>query len=555
MLKELKITDFAIIDNLTIPFSAGLNVLTGETGAGKSIIVQALGLVAGDRPPADVVRAGAVEASVTAVFDISSFKPEIISELKKAGYEVGQNLNIKRSISQSGRSRIYINDIPAAQAILKRLNPHLVEISSQHEHQMLLDEKTHCEIVDRFANLDWLCEAYSSAFDRYTRMKERVDEIEKLIASAVEQKEFITYQVREIDSLGLTPGEDEELARERNIARHGAKLLKNLQFVDEMLYSSEESVAGAMGRILSALSAAAEIDPALKEMASACDQARVAIEELSRRVNSYLGSVDINLDRLEEIETRLYDIERLKKKHGTTIDGILKKRDELFLKLNVIENAGVEMEKANEELASAWVEMKKLAVKLSRERAKAALQLAGHVQAELASLGLEKTSFMPGHIVLDIEQADASGIDRFGFLISPNPGEPLKPLAKIASGGELSRIMLAIKRVLMDKVNHAAVEVFDEVDVGIGGAVAEMVGRKLKEMSAVRQVISITHLPQVACLADNHIAVRKCERGGRTVTRFEKLSSDARMLEIARMLGGRKITEAAVAHARDMLAR
>jgi DNA repair protein RecN (Recombination protein N) len=541
MLLELHIRNFAIIDDLVIPFAPGFNVITGETGAGKSIIIEALGLVLGDRVAADVVRSGSSEAEVIAVFE------------NMAAGDGMSEIIVRRTVAASGRSRSFVGGVPVSLSELKATAAGLLEISSQHEHQQLANEETHLEFVDRFGGLADERIAYSEKYESHRRMKEQLAALEKLASEKTEQREFISYQLSEIEAARLKAGEDEELERERNVVRHAAKLMEAMRRAEGALYSSELSIQKLMSEAGAALSAAAAIDDGISPLLSLRSDAEVLIVELSRDIRNYLDKMSVDPGRLDEIESRLFDIRRLKKKYGGAIEDVLKKGEELRGRLSAIDSSDSEIERLGAVLEASSGELKKAAARLSRAREKAALELSSMVQRELAGLGLKKSAFAPGHRKLQMEESDGTGADRFCFLVSMNPGEPLRPLSQIASGGELSRIMLAVKRVLMDKAGIAAAEVFDEVDVGIGGAVAEVVGRKLKEISATRQVICITHLPQVASFAAHHIAVTKMESGGRTVTRFAPLKGDARLSEIARMLGGVKVTKAALEHAREMM--
>lgn len=555
MIIELIIKNFAIIEDLTVPFGPGLNVLTGETGAGKSIIIAALSLVVGDRVAADVVRSGEKEAEVTAVFDAKSVAKDLTGRLEQLGYFVEEHIALKRVVSSGGKSRAFLNGKAISLGQLKSLSPFLLEIASQHEHQRLLNEGTHLEFVDRFGSLNNLKNEYGLAFDKYNSVKNRVFELENIAASKTEQKGFLTFQIGEIDAAALKNGEEEELNAERNMVRHSANLFEKMNQAESLLYSSEPSVSAALNNVGDLLADVAEIDGRVKDWLSISEQAVVAVEELSRNLQLYLESMNVDPARIDQIEERLYEIRHLKKKYGDSIDAILNKRDELAEKLDLLDNCEDEIKRLNEEVKKAKAALIGFANKLSNARAKASENLSGKVQKELDSLGLKKTTFAPGHMKLDLDSADESGIDRFSFLISPNPGEPLKPLSRIASGGELSRIMLAIKSVLLDKVGLAALEVFDEVDVGIGGANAEIVGMKLSEMSASRQIICITHLPQVASYGNHHVAISKEIKGKRTVTRFRFLNEAGRVNEIARMLGGVEITRTTREHAKEMLKR
>lgn len=537
MLNELYISNFAIIDDLVIPFAGGLNVITGETGAGKSIIIQALGLILGDRASSDVVRSGANEAQVVAVFD----------------GEDGEQTIIKRMVLANGKSRAFVNGLPVTLAELKEKSETLIEISSQHEHQRLLDTATHLGFVDRFGGTKELKENYKIIYTKHSELKNRLRELEKLSASAVEQREFLSYQINEISAANLKSGEDAELERERNLVKHSAKLFELVNGSESLLYSGEKSVLSALDDVHASLEDASKIDGKVNEWLELCHSAISSLDEVARGLRNYMDQLNVDPERIEQIEERIYNIQRLKRKYGGTLEDVLKLGAELEMKLKLIDNSGEEIEKVQSELAGTQKELKETALKLSKKRMDSVDAMTRAIQKELDSLGLKRTTFSPGHTKLELDDADETGIDRFNFEISPNAGEPLKPLNRIASGGELSRIMLAIKSILMKKIGLSSVEIFDEVDSGIGGAVAEVVGRKLKEMSSTRQIIAITHLPQVASFGDYHIRVVKETKAGRTTTGFNVLNEADRLNEIARMLGGVKITETTIEHAREML--
>jgi DNA repair protein RecN (Recombination protein N) len=555
MITELNIKNFAIIDDLSIPFGPGLNVLTGETGAGKSIIIEALGAIMGDRASSDIIRSGQSEAEVVATFDSGRVSPELINRLKNAGYNIQNHLRLKRVVSTSKKSRAYLDGAPISLTDLKSISPFLLEISSQREHQRLLDEESHLEFVDKFGNLSKQCDEYKMSYEQYTNVRSKLLELERLSASKEEQRDFLSFQINEIDSAELLVGDEEKLEKERNVIKHAADLFSKLKESEQVLYSSEQSVSGSLSQVNQLIDSASKIDPEIGEWLPLTEQAIVATEEVSRNLQAYLEKLDVNPERIDEIEARLYDIRRLKKKYGGSVEDVLLQRDDLAKKLELIDNCDEHIKKLTSEERELGRALEKLAGKLSNARLVSADKLSEMTQSELNTLGLKKTTFAPGHVKLKFDQADESGIDRFSFLISPNPGEPLKPLSRIASGGELSRIMLAIKNVLLGKVGLAALEVFDEVDVGIGGANAEVVGKKLQEMSKQRQIICITHLPQVACFGDHHVVIAKEIVDQRTVTRFKLLNDANRENEIARMLGGVKITKATKEHAKDMLKR
>lgn len=554
MLTELHISNFAIIDDLVIPLGEGLNILTGETGAGKSIIIEALRLITGDKASNDVIRSGAREAFVIALFDTTALPGELKNILKELGHE-SEELVIKRVIFPNGKTKVYINGLPVSFSELKRVSSYLLEISSQHEHQKLLDTTSHLGFVDRFGNYSDLMQEFRTEYEKFLRLKTRLGELERLSATATEQGEYLRFQIKEISVAELAPGEDATLENEKNVVKNAARLHEKMTTVESLLDSSEPSVNSSLGQVLRQLQGASEFDSGIDPMLKICTDAAVTVQELIRGVSEYLNRLDVDPSRVEEIESRLYEIMRLKKKYGESIEKILAVRDELEERLKTIDNCEAELRKTTEELEGSRARLKSVAFRLSKKRIEASKKLAESVQRELDSLGLKKTTFAPGHEVVELELVDETGLDRFNFEISPNAGEPLKPLSKIASGGELSRIMLAIKGVLADRANLAMLEVYDEVDVGIGGAVAEEVGKKLKEMSRKRQIVCITHLPQVAVYGDRHIRVLKTVANKRTVTRFELLGEKERTTEVARMLGGFNVTKVALEHATELLKR
>jgi len=554
MLKQLNITDFAIIDDLTIPFKEGLNVLTGETGAGKSIIVQALALIAGGRASPTLIRTGSECAVVSAEFEVGDYNKGLLSILSSIGIGGCRDLKIERSITRSGKGRVVINGVSVSQGMLKEISPYLVEISSQQESRLLLDEASHLDVIDRYGLLLKEREAYRDLYIQWADLKRKIEETRERLASIREREEFLRHELSMIDALALRPGEEEELEEERLIAKNSARLLELVGGAESSLISSDDSISSRLASVLRSLEEAAGLDPSLSEHVSTAEAALVSIEELSRDISGYLGRLNLDPSRLDEIEERLYSIQNLKKRFGVdSIEGILKKRDAIEEDLSLLENPDVKLEGMEEELEEIELKLSRLAGRLSLKRDAAAKRLASQVREELVSLGFKNALFIPAHTKLDYKAGGERGIDRFLFLISPNPGESPKPLSEIASLGELSRVLLSVKSLIAKYASGAGVYVFDEIDVGVGGAVAEMVGIKLKEMSADRQVIVITHLPQVASLADHHIAVRKEEKRGRVVVSFSALDEDGRVRELARMLAGVEVTKTAIAHAREML--
>jgi DNA repair protein RecN (Recombination protein N) len=553
MLQELRIKNFAIIDELNLSFSKGLNILSGETGAGKSIILNAVHLLLGDKATEEWIRSSEEEASVEALFDISGnleVKERIkekASHLQGAGEE--DSLIIRRVISRSGRGKVFINGNLATLGVLSEVGEGLLSIYGQHEHQSLQRVETHIDILDEFGGLLGLREEFQKQYQEFVSLSEEVEKIRTEKERRAKERELMAFQSKEIGASGIQIGEEESLKEERTILTHAKKLMDFANASEETLYSEEGSTIEKIQRMLNQGREMAAIDPSLSQPLKALESALIQLEEIALALRDYSKRVEINPMRLEEIENRLEEIDRLKRKYGATVEEVLSfkhKIDEGLKSFTSDEEKLSQLEGCLEPLRHT---VSGLGKKLSNERKKVALELKKSVERELNSLGMKKTIF---EIHIDPLPLSLKGVDRVEFLISPNVGEEVKPLAKIASGGELSRIMLAMKRILA-KVGGRQVLIFDEVDSGIGGAMAEVVGKKLRELSRHHQVICVTHLPQIACFADQHHSVRKEVKSGRTITSVDRLEKETIIDEIARMLGGVKITEKTRAHAKEMI--
>lgn len=553
MLEVLRIRNLAIIESLELSFSKGLNILTGETGAGKSIILNAVHLLLGDRISEDVVRTSEEEGSVEAVFDIchnNTVREKIEARgLEPSGCGDPNRLLVRRVISRSGRGRTYINGNLATMGVLAEIAEDLLSIYGQHEHQSLQRVETHLEFLDAFGDLTKLREAFQDRFERFVSLSEEVERRRREREQRAKERELMAFQSREIEAAGIRLGEDEALQQERRVLRFAEKLLEFAQTSESRLYGEEGSVIERLQTILYQGRELSRIDPSLCEPLKTLEGVLAQVEEIALSFREYGRRLEVDPERLEAVESRLEAIDRFKRKYGPTIEAILlyKERvDEALRSFDVDEGHLGELEAL---LSPLEKEMLDVAQSLSTSRRRVAENLKRLIERELASLGMKKTTF---EVLIENAALTAKGMDRVEFLISPNVGEPVKPLAKIASGGELSRIMLAMKRILAN-VGARQVLIFDEIDSGVGGATAEVVGRKLKELSKEHQIICVTHLPQIACFADLHHSVRKESRSGRTLTRVERLEGEAVVDEIARMLGGLKITERTRAHAREMI--
>ena len=554
MLCSLHIQDLAIIDELCVEFGAGLNVMTGETGAGKTIIVEALRLVLGSRVQPEMVRAGQDRASVTAVFDATQGLASQIQEtLEGAGVEVGPELIVNRTIASHGRGRMAINGVPVTQALLRTVAEHLVDVSSQHEHQLLLDPAEHAVILDAFGGLEDRARAYRDIHLQFAKLSREIQELEVGQAQAKEKLDFLKFQLDELKSADLKPNEDKEIEARINRLKNAVTLEEQTRTAEGALYGDSGSASEMLGHAQQMLSQCARFETKAQAWLEALDRARLEVEEVARNLSSYADGLESDPVGLEELGDRLHRIRHLMRKHGGSVEACIKRRDEIAAEIDTCLNYDDVLAEKKARLDKLCASRRQAANRWSQGRQQAAKSLGRAVAAELASLGMKKTEFAV-HIERRTEDDwDESGPDQVEFIISPNVGEPMRALARIASGGELSRVMLALKSVLSDRAQLATTSVFDEVDSGIGGAIAEVVGKKLKQISRNRQIICITHLPQVAIHGDRHILISKRVDRGRTVASLAWLEPSARVEEVARMLGGTRITEATIKHAKEML--
>lgn len=553
MLSSLHIKDFAIIDELTVSFGPGLNIMTGETGAGKTIIVEALNLVLGTRAQTDLIRAGSDRASVTAVFDMSRVSLDIKNEIERAGVDCAGELIIHRVVGAGGKGRISINGVPVTGASLKTIAERLIDVASQHEHQLLLEQSEHTRVLDSFGGADELLQEYLKSHQEYMSIFDDVSSLEANERDAQEKLDFLKFQLQEIESARMKPGEDAELEAERSRLKHAVQLEEKTRSAEATLYKDSGSAIELLDAAAKLLAECERFDPQTSKWSEGIGRARAEVEEVSRDLSHYADRLESDPERLEAIDERLHLLRRLAKKHGGSIETCLDRAKDLSSEVLMIANYDDILADKREKLKISAARRGEAAMRLTKARKEASIRLARAVVKGLCDLGMSKTEFS---ILVEPKpemEWDENGPDLVEFLISPNVGEPLKPLARIASGGELSRVMLAIKGALADGARLAGTSVFDEVDSGIGGAVAEVVGKKLRDVSRSRQIICITHLPQVAVYGDHHIRISKQVKMGRTVTTLEDLSSEVRADEIARMLGGRKITDATVIHANEML--
>lgn len=558
MLNELYIENFAIIDSLRLSFSGGMNVLSGETGAGKSIIVGAVSFLLGDRASNDLIRSSADSAVVEAQFDISANGAArgVLEDLDM--YE-GGDLVIKRILSRSGRNRILVNGRLATVNMLTGITETLVNICGQHEHQVLLQRDNHIDILDEFGELLKEREEYLGHFSEYRTMEEGLDSMKAAARDRSQREELIRFQLDEIEKAAPVIGEDRDLADEKRVLANARKLRELAEEAYGSLYGNEGSALEELDRIRSMVAEIKTLDPGLAVSREAMDSLYFSLEDAALSLRDYLGDITHDPRRLEEIDDRLEVLGVLKRKYGGSLEAVLERKASLSGDLAAMENLDETMAGTAAAIAEKKVVLRRLARNLSDRRETAARALERAVKAELNDLRMPNTTFA---VVFseDTDREDGlpplhgKGVDQVEFHLSANRGESLKPLSRVASGGELSRIVLALKKVLVHD-GSAETVIFDEVDSGIGGAAAEMVGAKLRDISRRHQVVCITHLPQIASFATTHYLVTKGVAGDRTMAGVQRLSEGERIEEIARMLGGVELTDTTREHAREMMNR
>jgi len=563
MLRELTIRNLAVLEEAKVAFAAGLNVLTGETGAGKSIVIDALLLVRGARVQADLIRTGAETASVEAVFEVPPTGP-VAAVLDEAGHAPADGqLVIKRELSRSGRHRVFVNDSAATAGLLERLGDVLVEIHGQHEHQRLMEPARQLDLLDRFADCE---EARLRLGERWRRWDTARSELARIRDEAREgarKEELYRWELSEIDAVQLRDGEEDELRGERRRLQNAERIYAGLQEVMDLLQEDAQAAGARLGRAVSLLRELSRFDPDVGAPIEALEGAQAYVEDAVARARALRDRAVMDPDRLRLVDERLDAISGIKRKYGETAAAVSAYREEIARALDRIERHDAIVEETQAEVARAGEAASRQGRELSETRAEAAPRLERLIQRELRTLGMDHARFRVAFRRETAGAADlASGPDgwRLGvrgaesaeFLLSANPGEELKPLAKVVSGGELSRTMLAIKTILAASEDVPSM-VFDEVDAGIGGRVADAVGHKLRQTAAGRQVLCVTHLAPIAAYAEHHLLVDKRVAKGATKTTVTALDAGGQVEEIARMLGGERITDASRRHARELL--
>lgn len=552
MLSELRIRNFALIDSLSVRLGPGLNVLTGETGAGKSIIVGALSLLLGERATADVVRSGAERATVEGLFDLTD-RPALVARLDAQGIEVEEGLLLlKREVAVEGRNRAWINGSPTTAGMLGQVGAALVSLHGQHEHQTLLRRDEQRAILDAYAGNGELLRRVSGAFGALREVRERIGSLDRLRSEALQRADFLRFQVDEIEAAELRAGEEEALRAEEQRLSHSEELLELSASLAAAFGGDEESVRDRLGALRRDIERLTRIDPEEAALAELFDTAYYAVEEMVTRLEDYGTRIEHDPGRLEEIRQRQDLIFRLGAKYGPTAAEIIEAGRRAREELEGIDNAQWELSALRKEEEAARERLSAGAAELTRSRTEAAGMLVGEVNEILPGLGMTGGRF--DAVLLPHDEPGVAGSEEVEFRVALNRGFDLRPLATVASGGEMSRVMLALKTVLA-RQDDVPTLVFDEVDAGIGGTVALQVGDRMRDVARTHQVFAITHLPQIASRAGTHLLVRKGEREGITTTEVDRLDEAQRVREVARMLGGDPESEVSLQHAGELLSR
>jgi len=563
MLKSLRITNYALVDQLEVDFQPGLNVISGATGAGKSIIVGAVNLILGERASSEAVRSGFDKASVEGEFSLRR-DPGLKDLLVKLGITPQEGvLIIRREISSRGQNKCFLNDRLITLASLKSIGDRLADLHGQHEHQSLLNVERHVEYLDDYANLGDVIARVGQTFHLLKKKRKDLQELQASKLRDEERRKLHRFQIEEIEKANLSEGEEEKLAEERKVLENAEALFEATSRLYHQLHEGEDSILDRLSSMSKELKGSEKIDSRLKEPAETLESCVIGLQDAARFLEDYKTRLEFDPEKLEMIRERLNLLNTLKRKYDKSIREILSYKDQMQGELERIETKDELIGDLEKEIAGLSGNLREECLLLSQKRKASASRLSTKIQKTLTGLGMPKTKFETritlradekGLLEIDGKRAfvDDRGMDQVEFFVSPNPGEDLKPLAKIASGGEISRIMLALKSILA-RVDRLETVIFDEIDVGIGGEVASAVGRSLKELASSHQVIVITHLQQIASQAEHHYSVFKESAKGRTVTRIKMLDREERVEEIARMISGEKVSSVTLRQAKEMI--
>ncbi len=563
MLSELRLENYAVIDSLAVEFAAGLNLLTGETGAGKSILIDALAFLLGEKASTDVIRTGTDRAVMTAVFEIDARSEKVVARILEANgidpNDEDESIILRREIALGGKGRVFINNQPATVGVLRQLAPYLATIHAQNESILSFDAAARLELLDAFAGTQ--LDAVSEAFASWKSTAHRIEELEHGEQDRLRLLDLWTFQKREIEDAKLQPGEDERLETEKRVLANAEKIYSAAMNAFDLLYEGSASTSSSLRTAQKHIEELSRYEPKFQEALAAIETARISVEDVGATLRDYAGGIQASPEHLAEVEDRLAVMDRLKRKYGATLEDVIHHGEEVRRKLSEMENKDEILGQLRAELAQAAQEYLRAARAISKKRYEAARKLEKLVEAEINDLAMKSNFHIEVSGTDEAGNWTLSGFDEVVYLISTNPGEPLRRLEHIASGGELSRVMLALKASVeagQSKKSTARAPshrtlIFDEIDTGIGGRAAEAVGKKLKALSRANQVLCVTHLPQIATFADHHYVIEKKTFADRTRTAVRLITGEERTEEVARMLSGAKLTETSRKHAEQML--
>ncbi len=560
MLLELRLENYAVIDNAAVEFGAGLNLLTGETGAGKSILIDALALLLGDKASSEVVRTGAERAVISAVFEAEAGVEKAIRKVLEAnGIDTeDESIIVRREIAAGGKGRVFLNNQPATVSVLRQLAPHLAVVHAQNESILSFDGPTRLALLDAYAGVN--SETGVQAFDGWKAIRSQIKELERGEQDRLRLLDLWTFQNREIEQAKLQPGENERLESEKRVLANAEKIYNAAMNAFDLLYEGNGSASSSLRAAQKQIEELSRYEPKFEEALAALESARISVEDVGATLRDYAGGIQASPEHLAEVEDRLATIDRLKRKYGPSLEQVINFGEEISRKLSEMENKDEVLGELREDLARAAQEYLKAARAVSAKRKEAARRLEKTVEGEINDLAMKSTFRIQISSSEEEGNWSASGIDEVVYMISTNPGEPLRQLEHIASGGELSRVMLALKASVEAGASKGGKKnstqrtlVFDEIDTGIGGRAAEAVGRKLKALARTSQVLCVTHLPQIATFADRHYVIEKKVSSGKTVTTVRHIAGDERTEEVARMISGAKLTDTSRKHAEQMI--
>ena len=562
MLRSLYIRDYALIEELEVEFDNGLNIITGETGAGKSILLGALKLILGERASMEAIRTGAKKAIVEGIFD-NTGSPRIQALLEENSLDPADQIILRREITGS-QSRAFVNDSPATLHVIREVASNLIDLHGQHEHQMLLRTETHLDMLDNFGGLEGLVSRYKKQYDVVAGLIKERNALQAKEQELRQQKELFGFQIEEIDKVAPEADEEDALESERKILEHAERLHEVSAKLYSILYEEEDAVSDQLVLVRNDLQDLAHVDATLESSAKEAESAHIIVSELAKFLQDYNARIEFNPDRLEAIRERLGELEHLKRRYGGSLNAVLEYRQDIGQKFELANDFEGALAQLKEQISAEQTKLSDLAVRLSKKRHEVAGRIEKSIVKELAQLGISNSRFEvrfemqddeDGWIILEAGQrctAQVHGMDVVEFYISTNPGEDLRPLARVASGGEISRIMLALKTILA-KSERLPILVFDEIDAGISGPIARKVGESMRDLAQYHQIVAITHLPQIAALGHVHFRVAKQVADGRTRSQIDRLSADEQMAQVASLISGSEVTEAALESARELM--